>query len=193
MLMSQYDWMEWVFAPTLAWAPWPVVIWYPWNSNRIQYESTNQEWERWPNVWMSALLNARYYYTPSSGACVALPNLLGYRGPTIVKPVLWPGPNPGAGALGGSGQGLYCLVEVPPLLASLYKSPEPCVTSGEAHWRAGSMHLHHVLGTSQVWAHALTYTLLRGTDPNCIIAALRAHLDHPEPRPTQGMGRGMYP
>ena len=23
---------------------------------------------------------------------------------------------------------------------------------------------------------------LRGTDSNCIIAALRAHLDHPEPR-----------
>ena len=142
---------------------------------------------------MSALLNARYYYTPSSGTCVAVANLLGYRGPTIVKRVLCPEPSPGAGALGGSGQGLCCLVEVPPLLANLYKSLKPCVTSGEAHWRAGSMYLHYALGTSQVWAHALTYALLRGTDSNCIIGALGAHLDHLEPRPTQGVGSGMYP
>ena len=31
--------------------------------------------------------------------------------------------------------------------------------SGEAQWTAGSMHLHHTLGTSQGWAHALIHTL----------------------------------
>ena len=101
-----------------------------------------------------------------------LANLLGYRGPTIVKPVLCLEPSPWAWALGGSGQGLYCLVEVPPLLPSLYKSPETCVMSGEAGWTAGSTHLHHVLGTSQVWVHTLTYALLRGTDSNHIIGEL---------------------
>ena len=39
------------------------------------------------------------------------------------------------------------------------KNPEPCVTPGEAGWTAGSTHLHHALGTSQVWAHALIYAL----------------------------------
>ena len=71
LFMSQYDWIEQVLAPMQAWALHPMVIWDPWNSNRIQYESTNQEWERWPKVWMSAMLNARYYYTPSPGACIA--------------------------------------------------------------------------------------------------------------------------
>ena len=121
-----------------------------------------------------------------------LVNLLGYRGLTIVKPFPCLELNPWAWALGGSGQGLYCLVEVPPLLPSLYKSPEPCVTLGEAGWTAGSTHLHHTLGTSQVWAHTLRHTLLRGEDSNHIIGALGAHLDHPQPRPTQGMSRGMH-
>ena len=143
---------------------------------------------------MSAILNARYYYTPHHCVPVLLiANLLGYRGPTMVKPALCLEPSPWAWALGGSGQGLYCLVEVLPLLPSLYKSPEHCVMSGEAGWTAGSMHLHHALETSQVWAHALTYTLLRGADSNRIIGALGAHLDHPEPKPTQGVSRGMYP
>ena len=113
--------------------------------------------------------------------------------PTIVKLVLCLEPNAWTVALGGSGQGLYCLVEVHPLLSSLYKSPEPCVTSGEAGWTAGCIHLHYVLGTSQVWAHTLTYILMRGVDPNHIIGALGAHLDHPEPGPTQGMSRGIHP
>ena len=82
-----------------------------------------------------------------------LANLLGYRGPTIVKPVLCLGPSPFAWVLGGSGQGLYCLVQVPPLLSSLYKSPEPCVMLEEAGWTAVSMHLCHALATSQVGAH----------------------------------------
>ena len=41
-----------------------------------------------------------------------LANLLGYRGPTIVKPVLCLEPSQWV-ALGDSGQGLYCLAEVP--------------------------------------------------------------------------------
>ena len=129
------------------------------NSNTTQYESTNQEWERWPNIWMSILLNAGYYYTPSSCTYVVFTNLLGYRDPTIVKPVLCLEPGQWAWALDGSRQELYCLVEVPPPLPSLYKSPELPVTSGEAGWTAGSMHLHHALGTSQVGAHALIHDL----------------------------------
>ena len=88
-----------------------------------------------------------------------LANLLGYSGPTIVKPVLCLETGQWAWALDGSRQELHCLVEVPPLLPSLYKSPEPPVISGEADWTAGSMHLHHALGTSQVWAHALICAL----------------------------------
>ena len=88
---------------------------------------------------------------------------------------------------------LYCLVEVPPLLPIIYKSPEPCVTSGEADWAAGSMHLHCALTTSQVWTHALTYALLRGADSNHTIGALGVHLDYPEPGPTHGMSRGVHP
>ena len=86
-------------------------------------------------------------------------NLLGYRGPTIVKPVLCLEPSQWVWALGGSRKGLYYLVEVPPLLTSLYKSLEPPVMSGETGWTAGSTHLHHALGTSQIWVHALTHAL----------------------------------
>ena len=118
------------------------------SSNSTQYESTNQEWEWWPNVWMSILLHARYHYTSSSCAYIAF-NLLGYRGPTIAKPVLCLEPGQWAWALDGSRQELYCLVEVPPLLSSLYKSPEPAVMSEEAGKTTGSMHLHHALGTSE--------------------------------------------
>ena len=84
-------------------------------------------------------------------------------------------------------------MEVPPLLPSSYKSPGHPATSGEAGWTAGSTHLHHALGTSQVWAHALIHTFVGGTDSNHIIGALGAHLDHPESGPTQHMGRSMYP
>ena len=89
-----------------------------------------------------------------------LTNLLRYRGPTIVKPVFYLESGPWAWALDDSRQELCCLVEVPPPLPSLYKSLEPPVTSGEADWTAEGMYPHHVLGTSQVWAHALTCTLV---------------------------------
>ena len=42
------------------------------------------------------------------------------------------------------------------------KSPEPPVTSGEEGLTAGSMHPHHALGTSQVWAHTLMNMPLLG-------------------------------
>ena len=77
-----------------------------------------------------------------------LTNLLGNRGPTIVKRVFCLGSGQEAWALEDFRQGLHCLVEVPTLLPSPYKSPEPPVTSGEVGWTAGSMHLHHALGTS---------------------------------------------
>ena len=79
-----------------------------------------------------------------------LGNLLGYRGPTIVKPVLCLEPSQWVWAMSDSREGLYCLVDVPSLLPSSYKSPDSPVTSGEAGWTAGSTHLHHALGTSQV-------------------------------------------
>ena len=88
-----------------------------------------------------------------------LTNLLGYKGPTIVKPVLCLESGQWARALDGFRQELYYLVEVPPLLLSPYKSPKPPVMLGEAGWTAGNMHLHHALGTSQVWAHALIHAL----------------------------------
>ena len=88
-----------------------------------------------------------------------LVNLLGHRSPTIAKPVLCLEPSQWAWALDGSRLGLYCLVEVSPLLPSPYKKPEPPVMSGEAGWTARSMHLHYVLGTSQVWAHTLIHAL----------------------------------
>ena len=103
---------------------------------------------------MSILLNARYYYTPPPVLVLFLINLLG---PTIVKPDLCLEPSQWAWILGGSRQELYCLV--PPLLPSLYKRPDLPVMSGEVGWTAGSMHLHHALGTSQVWAQALIHTL----------------------------------
>ena len=78
-----------------------------------------------------------------------LTNLLGYKGLTIVKPVLCLESGQWAWDLNDFRQELHCLVEVPPLLSSPYKSPEPPVTSGEAGWTAGSMHLHHALGASQ--------------------------------------------
>ena len=89
---------------------------------------------------MSILLNAGYYYTPSSCTYVVFTNLLGYRDPTIVKPVLCLEPGQWAWALDGSRQELYCLVEVPPPLPSLYKSPELPVTSGEAMSRDNKDH-----------------------------------------------------
>ena len=116
-------------------SPMPMVIWCPWNSNRIQCEST--------------LLNARYYYTPHPVLVLLLVNLLRYRGPTIVKPVLCLEPGQWAWTLNGSRQELYCVVEVPPHLPNPYKSPEPPVMSEEPGWTAGSTHLHHALGASQ--------------------------------------------
>ena len=81
---------------------------------------------------------------------LVLTNLLGYRGPTIVKPVLCLESGPWAWALDDSRQELCCLVGVPPPLPSLYKNLEPPVMSGEASWTAEGMHPHHALGTSQV-------------------------------------------
>ena len=88
-----------------------------------------------------------------------LTNLLGYRGPTIVKPGLCLELGQWAWTMDGSRQELYCLVEMSPPLPSLYKNPEPPVTSREVGWTAGSTHLHHALGTSQVWADTLIHAL----------------------------------
>ena len=99
---------------------------------------------------MSTLLDARYYYIPLPPVLMLLlTNLLGYKGPTIGKPVLCLESGQWAWSLDGFRQELYCLVEVPTLLPSPYKSPKPPVTSGEAGWTAGSMHLHNALGTIQ--------------------------------------------
>ena len=95
-------------------------------SNSAQYESTNQRWERWPNVWTSVLLNAGYYYTPPPPVLVlSLTNLLGYRGPAIVKPALCLESGPWDWALDGSRQELYFLVEVPPFCPASIKVLNP--------------------------------------------------------------------
>ena len=98
--------------------------------------------------------------TPPPVLTLLLTNLPGYRGPTIVKPVLCLESDQWAWAVEDFRQRLHCLVEVPPLLPSPYKSSESHVTSGEAGCASESTHLHHALGTSQVWAHALIHTLL---------------------------------
>ena len=88
-----------------------------------------------------------------------LTNLLGYRDPTIVRPVLSLSPANGPGPWMTPDRDYIACWRCPLFCPALIKGPEPPVTSGEAGWTAGSTHLHHVLGTSQVWAHALIHTL----------------------------------
>ena len=83
------------------------------------------------------------------------------QGPTIAKPVPCLEPSQWTWALDGSRQDLYCLVELPALLLSPYKSPKPPVISGEAGWTVGSTHLHHAFVTSKVWAHTLIHALAK--------------------------------
>ena len=79
------------------------------------------------------------------------------------------------------------------LLPSPHKSPESYVMSGETGWTVRGPHLHHALGTSQVWASGPDPCLLRGLGCNCISGVLGAHLDHPEPSLPQGGARGLIP
>ena len=151
--MSQYDRLAWVFCTHTSLGPCPMVIFSDLvNSNKNQCESTNQEWERWPNVWMSTVLNAGYYYTPLLYACCFWIICLdtGVQ-PQLNLPCVWILPL-GPGALGGASQGLCCLVEVSPSYPVPINSPVSGVVSGEAGWTVRGIHLHHVLGTSQVWA-----------------------------------------
>ena len=140
---------------------------------------------------MSTVLNTTYYYTPLPVCLLLLDNLLGYRGPTTVKPALCLDPMPKAWALGG--QELYCLVEVSPSSPSPINSPESSVMLGEASWTVRGAHLHHTLGTSQGQASGPDSHLLRGLGSNRISGALGAHLDHPEPRPPQDGAREPEP
>ena len=144
---------------------------------------------------MSTVLNARYYYTPSL-CLLLLDNLLGYRGPTTVKPVLCLDPTLGT-RVGGSSQGLCCLVEVSPSCPAPINNSESGVMSGEVGWAVRGAHLHHALGTSQIRASGPNSGLDRGLDRGLgsdhISGALGAHLDHPEPRPPKDKGQGPEP
>ena len=108
--------------------------------------------------------------TPPLPVCLLLlDNLLGYRGPTTVKPDL-------------------CLN---PTLR-----PRPWVAPARDYiawlgWTVRGAHLHHALGTSQVRASGPHLHLLRGLGSNRISGALGAHLDHPEPGPPKGGARGL--
>ena len=82
----------------------------------------------------------RHYYTPPPVLMLLLTNLLGYRGPTIVKPVLCLKSRQGAWALEDFRQGLHHLVELPPLLPSPYKSPEPPGHVGQQGVHIYTMH-----------------------------------------------------
>ena len=115
-----------------------------------------------------------------------LDNLLGYRGPTTVKPALCLDSIPGPGTLGGASQGLFCLVEVSPSCPAAINSPESIVTSEEAGWTVSGTHLHHALGISQVWASVPD--LRPGQRPG-----LQLNSDHPEPGPPKGIGQGPEP
>ena len=142
---------------------------------------------------MSTVLYARYYYAPLPICLLLLDNLLRNRGPTTVKPDLCLDPTLGAWALGGSSQGLHCLVKVSPSFPALINSSECSVTSGEAGWTMRGAHLHHALGTSQVQASNPDSHLLRGLGSNCIFGALGTHLDHLEPGPPKGRAWGSEP
>ena len=102
--------------------------------------------------------------------------------PQLNQPCVWILPL-GPGALGGSSEGLCCLVEVSPSCPAPINSPESGVTSGQAGWTVMGAHLHHALGTSQVWAYSPDSGLDRGLGSDYISGALGAYLDHPESGP----------
>ena len=56
-----------------------------------------------------------------------------------------------------------------------------------------SAYLHHALGTSQVWASGPDPRPGTGLGSDHIFRALGAHLDHPEPGPSKGLGQGPEP
>ena len=148
----------WVLAPTWGQSPVPTVILKP---LKIQITPSRSQWIRSESNdlmsgWVPYLI-LDITTPPPPVVMLLFTNLLGYRGPTIVKPVLCLESGQWALALDDSRQELYCLVEVPPFCAASIKSSELSVTLGEAGWTAGSMHPHHALGTSQVWAHTLTH------------------------------------
>ena len=73
--------------------------------------------------------------TPPVPVCLLLlDNLLGYRSPTPVKPALCLDSTLRAWALGGSSQGLHCLVGVSLSCPAPINRPESCMMSGEAGW-----------------------------------------------------------
>ena len=132
--------------------------------------------------------------TPPLPVCLLLlDNLLGYRGPTTVKPALCLDLTLRAWILGGSNKELYCLMDVSPSCPTPINIPGSSVMSGEAGWTVRGAHLHHALGTSQVWASGPDLRLLRGLGSNHTSAALGTHLDHPELGPYKGRARGLKP
>ena len=62
--------------------------------------------------------------------------------------------------------------------------------SGETGWTERGAHLHHALGTFQVWNSGPDSGLDRGLGSARISGALGAHLDYLEPRPPQARGQG---
>ena len=138
----------------------------------MQCELTSQELERWPNVWICAILSARYHYTPHPVTLLFLTNLFGYRGPTIVKPAPSVELSPWVRALGWLWKGTILSGGGAHSCPASIKSWVLCVMSGEADWTAGSTHLHHALGTSEAWVHTLPHALLRGVDSNHPITPL---------------------
>ena len=89
---------------------------------------------------------------PLPVSLLLLHNLLGYRGPTTVKPALCLDSTPEAWGPGWSQPGTTLIGGGIPLMPSPINSPEPSMMSGEAGWTVRGTHLHHTLGTSQVWA-----------------------------------------
>ena len=143
---------------------------------------------------MSTVLNARYYYTPLPACLLPLDNLLGYRGPTTVKPALclesitW-----GLGAWVAPARDYIAWWRYLPSCPAPINSPESSVTSGEADWTVRGAQLYHALRTSQVRASGPDPCFLRGLGSNHISRVLAAHLDNPEPRSPQDRARGPEP
>ena len=91
------------------------------------YESTNQEWGQWPNVWMSTLLNGRY-------GCFTRFCLATWFKPQLDLFSVW-----------------YIRQELICQGVGFISSQVP---SGVVGWTAESMPQHHELGTS--WAMVYT-------------------------------------
>ena len=163
-------------------------------SQPIRSES-NDVMSGWVPYWMLDITTP-----PHPVLVLLLANLLGYRGPTIVKCSLSRAKHMGLGP-GEALEGTTASGGGAPSLAKPLKKPWALckVRRGRLDSKEYILHLCHALGTSHIWAHTLIHTLPRGMDSNHTLPrgtdsnpTIGAQLDHPNSGPTRGVNRGMY-